>query len=485
MKEENLPYQDEDFSPLEKEGWQAMQGLLDHYLPVQKEKDRKVIPLFWRWMAAAVVVGFAVGVYFLLQNDKVAPKTGIVSTQINKNTKDTLRVGHLDVPVKSNQNVQTGALAAHTYSKNNQTQLKPFPFQHIRQPIIKNKIEPASEGRQVVVVLQEQKGPSLLLSPTLTTLGHIAQNKILDQGATAVNADISVKKDSFQWSDPYAATKEERTASIAPITKTDSTVLAVNDEWQKAKIKALEDAYLNDQKTIPDQSKAIDIALQLNRNISTSSVTGNSLYDLPVYPSVLASIRLNKLFSITTGVTANAPGAMISNGNSSAAARDALNSVASSSGQNVIVAQNVQGLTPLNASAKLDAYAQSNLSNQYVKQAFYWQVPILLDVWVMKHVKASAGANLAFTQKIWMAADNGAASTNGQLMNYSNFQEFYGDNLRFFDPRMTLGLQYLWKKMSFGGSMSRSIISSTPNGALNGAFSNQLFNVSFGYKLFK
>lgn len=214
------------------------------------------------------------------------------------------------------------------------------------------------------------------------------------------------------------------------------------------------------------------LAVQVNRSLnSRTPSTDNNLYNLPVYPSFTASYYLNKKISISTGLAALAPGH--------------LNKPISNRTDNIYIAG--QPATP---------FAVTN--KEEIKQTYYFQVPVTIDIHLKNHFILSAGVGLAFLHKALLQTDNNSNNLRDSSITVTSFRELLAPasieaqtevgklyEIRQFDPRYLLGVSYEWRRFQLGLQYMRAIrpsVVSKYQPELNNH--TELLNLHVGFQLF-
>lgn len=558
MSQEQSQYDPQDMSRLQEQGWASMRQLLDEYLPPEEGKRRVIFPVFWRGMAAAVVLllGSLAWLRYYNRQQDIQPgaelagvhepqpkKTQAAGSQTATKSISENNNPAVDAPIidnttglqtkKSNgltpkaksrdgQNNFPGTTTGTAFAKGTETAKKSLGVAMDRDalwarahlPINKRKADnsgyyPSRSTAKIAASNGQRNVPKIealaalkTVAPNNSKLAGKRNSNILPVENDAPDKIILAKKTGqpakdmetnkqkpFQWTDPYKDSYDS--AKVVVIAKNNNalhdsakaTVTPENAEWaltdlQKKKIAELDEAIAKNY-SLPGNDKIFDMAVLLNRNLSKSIATGNSLYDIPVYPTVTASIRLSQKMGLTTGITANAPSEVFG---SSA-------SELSMSPTSLTASDRSPSLTSDRPESKYatSSFAAAGSGSLVVRQAFYWQVPVLLDFWPVKHFKLSAGTNLAFAQKVLVEQGIGD-NASVQLMNYSSLQGngMQGNNIRMFDPRMNFGGQYQWRRTLIGLHFSRSVLSSTRQvDGVDQNYFNQMVNFTFGFKLFK
>lgn len=541
MENKKQPYQSKDLSNLENLGWESMRQMLDQHMPVQEEDKPKVIPMFWRWMAAAAILLLVGTGYYLLSgndieksNNKLAINNKLHRDSLTENNKISVisnpkqekdflgkKTTSLGDHVAKNLNVGQEKTIASRDNLPTKNRLENLNAELKDNSIIRlnaSQFNNQQDTGSVIIAMGQQrkiaKKNMVGLSAPLLANGIVSNNNneaselmIASTPITSfdkIKTDKSVKEENnlaelsgndfsrFRAKmnkaikDDSSATSIAKNKQEAPSQKMDSATIALNNEKLAELIKAQEE---NDAKEKAKQKKNVQLALLLNRNVSDKNVSsGNQLYDLPVYPSVAASVKITKKVGISSGISVSAPGNLTNGTQSSTSTYASALYAAPASANNgafsgTVITKPVTGINAVNSqsgSLKLE-------SNDYVgavRQAYYWQIPIMVDFFPVNNLRLSAGTDLSFIQKV-LVADG--VSTDGSLQSLSAYNSESGySQMRGFDPRLSIGAQYQLKKVMLGAKFSRSFQPALQftNGVLPNQ-NNQIFNFSLGYRLFQ
>ena len=466
MPDNYQPYNPEDLQDLENKGWMQMQKMLNKHLPEEAPVRKIGIAPIWKWLAAAcIILGLAVPLVMKLNNKPVLSNNDQATKLIKPDSLNNVVTSKGKSDTTSGLN---GAMAQKEASN------------------INNK----NDGTPSIASISTDSVDKKLADKNITVNKDAPSlEKFTDGKRTA--PQIVGNTNRFDSSKLQAvAIKPSNTLPLASNTKKDSSrqiVIAQNTKpSSEQKTPKPEKPYWPEEEHEDNNAKhryaakSFDLALLLNRNTNAQQRTGNSLYDIPAYPSVTASVRISKSVGITTGLTANAPGNFNLSPNGGTTAMNLASPTANSKPSSLM-------------------YASSSAS--YLTQAYYWQVPLTFDYFPVKNVKLYAGANLAFVQKVLLTEQtttvNAAAmspsvrTTNTPVLkSNSAYEASVNDNgtsytLRQFDPRMTVGGFYQVKSLILGVQYSRAIQPSLMQRSADLPNSNNsIVNFSVGIKLF-
>ncbi len=111
MDKRRQPYNPEeipDIPSLENRGWEAMRQMLDEQMPQKEEGKKRVVPMYWRWMAAAVlllVVG-ALSYRFLAGDEPNISNKNIAKTS-HSDTSNSAVVANSNTTKTDTSNIKT------------------------------------------------------------------------------------------------------------------------------------------------------------------------------------------------------------------------------------------------------------------------------------------------------------------------------------------------------------------------------------------
>lgn len=416
---------------LENQGWEQMQQLLDLHMP-----QEPVAPVVSRpvrrlcYLVAAACILFLFLIPSLLCDSRLTirglmPETAVISG--------------------------VAAINGHTGS-NVITAKATTPATHSTGNSVNGSTEPA------------------VTTDYITHAGVTAGNEI------AANL-YSTMPDSMQYTESIAAQNSALAAAQTPGTAgslhtalaTRLPLLEFKDETPAAEA----------EKMKMKKQALLSVAFQLKHNLNSGNMhTGNLMYDLPAYPALSASVRLNSKISLSTGVSVFAPGHF-----------------------NQPVASS-ETSTPSNNAGIASPLAIS--STEQIKQAWYVQVPVTMDLAVRKNLSVSSGAEFAFLHKILIQRNAQVSGVNlvaassrvtadkstesklispGELKETAAGQQY---QIRTSERRFMLSLQYQLSKYTFGLQYSRSL-----NPSVNLISQpwynsrNETFSISVGIRLFK
>ncbi|QES89594.1 hypothetical protein [Rhizosphaericola mali] len=541
MENKKEPYHPNDLSNLENLGWESMRQMLDQQMPVQEEDKPKVIPIFWRWMAAAVIL-LMLGIgYYLFSgneiekiNNKLAVqnkshqdssieinKTTVINNLKQENDISDRKARSLSDNVAENQNIgqentiaRSGNLSIKNSMGNSNAEL------HGNSAIRLNAsqfINQQDSGSVTIAMGQQRKFAKKNMVGLSAPLPANANSIDVDNGTSKlmiastpiihsdkIKTDKSIKEENdlaslsgndfskFRAKMNEAIKEDTSSSSIAkdnnedPSKKMDSASIALNNKKLEELIKAQEE---NDAKEKAKQKKNVQLALLLNRNVSDKNISsGNQLYDLPVYPAVTASLKITKKIGISSGVSVSAPGNLTNGAQNTTTTYTSTLYAAPAAANNgaftgTVITQPVAGINAVNSTTGTLKLESDNYVGA-VRQAYYWQIPIMVDFFPINNLRLSAGTDLSFIQKV-LVADG--VSTDGSLQSLSAYNnESSYSQMRGFDPRLSIGAQYQLKKVMLGAKFSRSFQPALQftNGILPNQ-NNQIFNFSLGYRLFQ
>lgn len=233
------------------------------------------------------------------------------------------------------------------------------------------------------------------------------------------------------------------------------------------------------QAALKNKQSLLSLSVQLNHNLNSQYYnTGNFLYNIPAYPSVTASVHVNKNISFTTGISVMAPGSLNGQVKSEAS-------------------------TPVNNGDV--ATSMAVVDRDVVRQAYYMQVPVTMDVAVRRNLAISSGAGFAFLQKALVQREARTTDAGNNefvprtarpaitttLLNKQEATEpatsasrLY--NIKRSERRFLLNIQYQLKNFTFGLQYSRALSPSVefpdhPERNIR----NQTINLSVGMPLFR
>lgn len=543
-----------DFSQLENQGWQAMRQMLDEHMPLTKEKPR-VIPMYWRWMAAAVVLLLVgvVGYHFLTGNNSGGNQISDMANSVNRQAKDsntssiaanngidTSFLGKGNHPKSDTQIIASSiAVAGTRFSNAGRASRSGQSFGHQKTDFPNDAMAgyndiTASTNTNVnrhngLVTDQTSAGITTgYQSGAVTSLGdnkekgnaaiasnsaqlnsivstETLQKKITLEPVTqtdmakSVNslANKSINKENVEaasrfrqnanealWAQEKSDSTKHFELAKAKKTQSDSQLTA-NRRQQLEEYFGDKEGKENGQHTAGHKAK-VDLAVLANRNITSGATpNGGSLYSLPIYPAVNASVKVSNHIGFTTGISTASPG----NFSNSANGGNSNVFASASSG-----AYSFFPNTTVNKSTNSNAFISPNSSftsedvnlgsnNTQIQQAYYWQIPVLFDYYVGNtKLKLSAGTDFSIIQKVLVG--NGA---NSQLLGGDAFNNANGlYRVRNFDPRMSFGAQYRINNLLLGARFSRSFQPAFQyNGVSINGGNNQVFNFSIGYSFWK
>ena len=455
MPEERHPY---DFNPppfLEDQGWEQMRLLLDEHLPQQPTPG-----VFRRMFSWQVMAACAAGLLLCLVTPSLLKDTRPMAPEANHAAANT--------PTSSNSQGGTTLLPGNTINGHTNNNIANT---HTGTTNVDVDTGPAMTGKT---------GPVVLAQSSLSASNqHNHNNQPIDtsvryhpqqfQAANATNAASTGNETAVTGNNTQAST-----ASAAPAAK--QAQLPVTSSPAQSNKNIIWPSF-----DVPSSHKpaetghGVNVAVQLNRNVTGNvSQDAQQLYNLPVYPSLTASVDISKKFSLTTGISAFTPGNF--------GGAPSPNQVQVTSGQ----------------------YAFSAVSGkETIKQAYSWQIPMTINFAVKKNLTLSAGTSLAFLQKVLVQHDEtvynyaGPSSANSTNSNsesrllsadaLSNTNAGANYTVRRFDPRLLLGAQYQINRFQIGVQYGRAfspsvVLKNAPDAKGN---KNEVFNFSVGYNLFQ
>ncbi|PZP47047.1 MAG: hypothetical protein DI598_11490 [Pseudopedobacter saltans] len=538
-----------DIPSLENQGWEAMRQMLDVHLPQQEEDKRRVIPIYWRWMAAAVVL-LLLGTlgYFYLNNSKSTD----IGNGIVKNSEPSPNGNHIKdsntalavtsddkggkngkdssnkIPAGQTVNKDFDAIAAGTSSNEKKHGGNATRSNQNDLLASRNKIEIRDKN----VFSNNENSNSITTSENSVASRKVDNGKIALTNSDKIATSISGKNSVAVLGNNSELNTSSRKMEMDVKGLNDNQTLAKNNitdkenvegrsEFRKRLNQALVDDFKSDSTKQADIAKAkknvsdsqltarrkeqlaqffeekekeekasskvkpkVDLAVLVNRNMTDKNTnqSGNSLYNMPIYPALNASVKLSDKVGFTTGVGTAAPGNFTNTSISGpvSMASPAYNSYVSS------ITQPTQSndkafLTSNSLTAK--EVALTSQSSSTVQQAYYWQIPLMFDYYMAQSkLKLSGGTDFSIIQKVLVGN-----SYSSQLMDGSAYNNSGGVyQLRNFDPRLSVGAQYRVNQFLFGARFSRSFQPAIQyNGAATNGGNNQVFNFSIGYSFFK
>jgi|GEM_PF-3812183 len=519
------PDENPNIPDMENRGWDAMRQMLDAQMP-QQEK-RRVVPMYWRWMAAAVLLlTVSIVGYRFLTDDKISEPSNTVSVskdvndgkKVAVNTKSTADVrlsenanqdsnlvasvnislaktGLSNINLSSGENPNKGT--EHTFNNNipsvNTQKKAGFPESQILPKTYEN-IVASTKMTKTLVGVSDAKTDAFSVENT--------QQKI-NLDVAAINNDVaatqpkSIDKENVEAQSRFRA---RMTQAIWDEAKSDSVKQALIVKNKKAQSDSqlnalrreqLEQYFAQNEKkeksASPKFNPKMDVAVLVNRNMTDKGYSGNggSIYSLPVYPAVNASLKISEKIGFTTGLGTAAPGNFTS---PSVGGSSYMSSPVSdvSSGSPGIVARpattNGKSFLTSNSSNAREVALLGDAGND-VQQAYYWQIPLMFDYYIAQsRLKLSAGTDFSIIQKVLVG--NAYAS---QLMGGSAYNNSGGVyQVRNFDPRLSIGAQYKLNRLLLGARFSRSFQPALQyNGVPTNGGNNQVFNISVGYSFLK
>ncbi|GGH65330.1 hypothetical protein HNQ91_002103 [Filimonas zeae] len=230
---------------------------------------------------------------------------------------------------------------------------------------------------------------------------------------------------------------------------------------------------------LKNKQPLLSLVVQLNHNLTSQYYnTGNMMYNLPAYPSVTASVHVSKNISFTTGFSVLSSGSL--NGQIKS-----------------------EAITPVTNSNGDAASAIARVDQDVVKQAFYMQVPVTMDVAVRRNLAVSSGAGFAFLQKTLVQREARTTDANnnqlvpattapGVTSTLLSKEEVAATaagrmyNIRSSERRFLLNVQYQLKKFNIGLQYSRALSPSVEfYGHPERNIRNQTLTLSVGMPLFQ
>ena len=524
MDNRKLPNSETDpqLDALADQGWDAMRQMLDLHMPLKdEEEDTPVIPLFRRWMAAAVIlllVGVG-GYFYFSENSKRNSDIQDIAVNKEKIKKDQ----NINSGLVANRKAADNASIVKTTAKNSHsTNSISSPSQTIVSA--KKEIHSRSHLDNVVDKVDRVNIPVLALNNHETSTPKSIATK---NNAVAVVTASGLSGLSHEWSrSANDVALNNKTISIATIPnvkkENNSNSVEGNSLFRKEINEALkedfktdslhqrelairkknlsdsqltasrkeqlvhffEKAQKDDSATATHSKPKVDLAVLVNRNMVDKNINpnGSSIYNLPIYPAVNASIRISNKIGITTGISTASPGNFT---NTSLNGPVMMSSPAYSNILNVNsqpISKNEKAFLTSNSFAAKEVVLSSEVNNQ-VQQAYYWQIPLLFDYYVMHtKLKISAGTDFSIIQRVLVGNNYSTQLMSGG--DYNNSGGVY--QVRHFDPRLSVGAQYRINNFLLGARFSRSFQPAIQyNGLPTNGGNNQVFNISIGYSFFK
>lgn len=533
MDRHKQPYNPEempDIPSLENKGWEALRQMLDEHMPQKEEVEKRVIPLYWRWMAAAVLflVAGTLAYRFMAGNqssdlsnpitktsniDK-SHNTNAVATNLNTLTKDSSNMAmptkassHIgsnnDVP--TNHNLASADFGKHNFSGKHTGSIVVNDFANKGTVPDSRIAENTTAGNNAIPVTASSVANTLNGQNTVASIAsknipmgmENAPKKIkMDfSGLADSNRHQAIAKSNTNKENVEAASgfRQRMNQALWESEKSDSSQLAGIAKTQKIRNDSQLVAHRREQlekyfdekeekeKAATNKPK-VDLAVLVNRNMGADkgNQSGTSLYNLPVYPAVSASVKISSKVGFSTGVSTAAPGNFTNTSISGPVAMSSPaynlygNSIAQSSNDKAF-------LTSSSSTSKEVSFAGNSATE--VQQAYYWQIPLMFDYYIAhSNLKLSAGTDFSIIQKVLVGNAYSSQLMNGNT--YNNIGGVY--QVRNFDPRLSVGAQYRINKMLIGARFSRSFQPALQyNGAPTNGGNNQVFNFSIGYSFMK
>lgn len=479
-----------ELKDLENKGWQQMQSLLDEHLPQEKRKKAIVIPFnMKKWIAIAAMLIFIIGV------------GGFLFLKSNNSNKNIIALNK-KIAIPSNINskhsaLQTGNIAANSHEKK---RLAKNSSNNNKALIFKGKMEDAESA-----IIEKSRNFNNLGTTKSVQNDNIniqSKHSSIETTPLTINLIQPTPSSIALTTDKNIATHNSKLGNIVqakdPISHfVDNAAENLNEEATDAEKKEILNEYYQDlakekkqgNKKVAsldeklDRNRNVDFTFYVNRNTSTSNKSGNSLYDIPVYPSLQTTVHLNSQIGLSTGLAINAPG---QNTNFASSSMSASNYMSTSTPlfKNPSLILSKDGVATLQGNF---ATARYEVSNAHIQQAYYWQVPFLINYSPISKLKFSGGANLAFAQKVLISGYNpSTGATSNQLINPSDISNAgYSDySIKTFDPRVSVGAEYKWHNTLFGAHYTQSLSPAIESRTSGQKINNQIFSISIGYNLF-
>lgn len=421
---------------LENQGWEQMQQLLNQHLPQEPKQApvRPIRPLFMLVAAACMSALFCMP--SLLTDSRYEPPY-IMTLADNPLPKQIPNPGMDEFPMP--QGAENGSTHAVLALKGTTS----YPTM-----------------------------ASTSASPTTGAAG--TATKVADNHSSFAVGNYN---SSFIADSSLLATAEiVKTAQALP----SETVSATADDKQLVRLPMIDFPMpaptASDKITMLKKQAILSVAAQLNRNLTGSHFkTDNALYNLPVYPSVTASVHINKAISFTTGISVLASGHFDKQ------------SVSETS-------------TPIGNNSQVSTMAV--VDKDQIRQAYYWQIPVTMDVAVRRNVSVSSGAGFAFLQKVAVQREARITDDNATqyvrpvttppvvntVLNRAEIQETPAGklyNVKGSERRFLFNVQYQLKKFTLGLQYSRALSPSVvfpEHPELN--IRNETLTLSVGFRLF-
>ena len=559
MDNRKQPYNPEDVPDipgLENRGWEAMRQMLDAHMP-QKEENRRIVPVYWRWMAAAALLLLVGKVTFRLLTGESASRpsdTALVQSSNTNNTSKNTAVVTSNPHTVNTQDPQTGFQSGPMVPNNGLAPGKPAATQvhpdrdlalvdHGNKYFVRKNNHPDLAYNAVVRKgtltrnpqsangipgngpygnnggkAQIVANPSALSSDNVSSKDAVAVASIPDRSSTkeietapkTFNMDVAGladnnKKQTLARADRGKEQNKENVEAASGFRQRMNQALWDDEKSDSAKRVALAKAgkaksdsqlvakrreqlahYFGEkeekEKAATHKAK-VDVAVLVNRNMAADkgNQNGGSIYNLPVYPAVSASVRISDRIGFSAGLGTAAPGNFT---NTSIGGPVAMSSPAYGAYVNATIAPASDEkvfLTTNSQNAKFVSLS-ANTTDQ-IQQAYYWQIPLLFDYYVgHTNLKLSAGTDFSIVQKVLVGNAYASQLMDGGTFNSSG--NVY--QVRNFDPRLSVGAQYKVNRFLIGARFSRSFQPALQyNGAPTNGGNNQVFNFSIGYSFFK
>ncbi|MFT4204687.1 MAG: hypothetical protein QM610_12350 [Chitinophagaceae bacterium] len=534
MAQRKQPYHPEehpDIPDLENRGWEAMRQLLDEHLPVVRDSPR-VVAMYWRW-AVAVVLLLLLGTvaYQWLGVTKEHIGHGDI-TQVDSGGHDHVTSGNTVArnPKDRHKEPQAGA----DNDKNDTAQ--PSPSQDVAVSgrhglghTLPNSFgEKATETDSHLYADNGKKStqkdtlsPGLAVAlPNQTNNKDVSplslQTKLNDSeelskrknDAKAIHLDVTgfnngkvddrtaINNANKENVEAVSAFRQRMTQALREEEMSDSSrkvELAKAQKLQKdSQLTAQRRQQLQQyfrQKEEKEKAAAhktkVALAVLANKNVTTDEGkhSGTSLYNMPFYPAVSASVKISDKIGFSAGLGTAAPGNFT---NTSIGG-----SMATMSASELASLSSLQATATTSSSKHFLTYSSSTANGvtlgsdetSDMQQVYYWQIPLLFDYYVAhSRLKFSAGTDFSIIQRVMVG--NAYGSHFMSVGAYNSSGSIY--RLRSFDPRLSIGAQYQFNRLLIGARFSRSFQPALQyNGIPTNGGNNQLFNFSLGYSFTK
>ncbi|RFM28010.1 hypothetical protein [Deminuibacter soli] len=428
-----------DYGPppsfLEDTGWAQMRSLLDTHMPVATESPVVPLPvrsrlrlLLWPALVAATLfLGLPMHTRDALQQSSIPEDIAVHAATKPGDAQNNNTTTLIDTTVHNNQPL---SIAGQT-----------------------STIEPATRR----FVAGEVGGNAKIGRKPVHGNSFSAAAGANNEAPPVANATRQANSADTMAASPLAT-------SAAKITSPDSLTAKTATPTDKSKDSTVKSAA---KKQITRQP-LLGVALELNKTIARHSHPNSLLYQAPVFPSLKATIHINNRWGISTGVALFAPG-----------------NFKHPVTQQVPVVNLVSNLALVTTKETVD-------------QVYYWKIPILAEYNINRNISVFGGIELAFLQKVLVNKQenfNSASDTvttlrvnnyllSGGTVDRAALGQSY--DVRKFDPRATVGVQYHFNRFYAGVQYSQALQNSVVYKNYSYQPSkNKMINFTVGFNLLK